>query len=179
MAALDKKIIRKNILTARKNMVVNEVEDKSQLIFDRIINESLLYDCNVVGIYCDIQNEVQTKQLILTCLAMDKVVALPRVIGDTMEFYQIKSLEELELGSFNVMEPIGSNLITSIDLLFVPVVAFTKKRDRIGYGKGFYDKYLSKKCKTIGLAYEFQKVSFEAETHDKPLDYIITESNIY
>ena len=93
--------------------------------------------------------------------------------------------DPLHVNKFGILEPNNSNKNIIPDLVMVPLVAFDKKLNRIGYGKGFYDKSLKKisknKKKTIflGIAFSFQKISFvPAEKHDIKLDYIFTEQGI-
>ena len=105
-----------------------------------------------------------------------------------MDAYEILDLEkETTKGSFGILEPINEvvedkRLIKpeEIDLVIVPGVAFDKNMNRIGFGGGFYDRYLSllkSSCKKVGLAYQFQIVEkIETEEHDMKVDMIVTES---
>ena len=99
-----------------------------------------------------------------------------------MNFFEWSQKDPFEINSYGIPEPI-SNKVIYPDIILVPLVAFDKYLNRIGYGGGFYDRYLKKikkrkKILTIGLAYSFQRVKkIEAEQNDIKLDFIITEKN--
>ena len=99
-----------------------------------------------------------------------------------MNFFQWSTKDPLEINDYGIPEPI-SNVVKSPNILLVPLVAFDNKRNRIGYGGGFYDRYIKKlrkkkKIVAIGLAYSFQKVKkIPNNYHDVKLDFIITEKN--
>ena len=97
-----------------------------------------------------------------------------------MDFYEIHSLNDLKEGHFHILEPTTQLLIkpNQIDLMIVPMLAFDSNNHRVGYGKGYYDRYLS--CEfnryKIGLAFSFQQVSYiPIDQFDLPLDEIIQE----
>ena len=102
----------------------------------------------------------------------------------SMSFYRWKKLDILHINKYGIPEPIKSNKVTPAVVL-VPLLAFDKKKNRVGYGKGFYDKFLNKnlnfqkKILTIGIAFSFQKHhKIQATNNDFQLDYIITEKGI-
>ena len=109
-----------------------------------------------------------------------KTFVLPRIKGKNLELYIITNLKHTEKGKFNIPEPI-KNLPKikpgAVDLLLIPGVVFAENGNRIGYGKGFYDRLLKKiTCPKIGIAYEFQIVkNIAGEAHDIQMDMIITE----
>ena len=114
-----------------------------------------------------------------------KRIYYPRVSGNKMSFYRVRSLDELNCGSFNIKEPDMTKEYTQADgraLMIVPGLAFSDTGYRIGYGKGFYDRYLSSFTKrdtvmAVGVGYDFQLLSsmtFEDE-YDVPLDGVITD----
>ena len=97
-----------------------------------------------------------------------------------MDFFQWSSNDPLSINKYGIPEPISDKIIYP-DILLVPIVAFDKNLNRIGYGGGFYDRYLEKisqikKCITIGLAFSHQKVNkIKVENFDRKLDLILTE----
>ena len=104
---------------------------------------------------------------------------------NSMHFYPWKKNEILSVNKFGLLEPIKSNFLTP-DLMIIPIVAFDKDKFRLGYGKGFYDRYLTKYLKkfknilTIGVAFSFQKHhKLPTDKNDVKLDYILTEEGIY
>ena len=105
--------------------------------------------------------EVETLSLIQELLKT-KRVCVPKVNQDTMDFYEIDSLDDLKEGYFHVLEPTTTALILpeDIDCMLVPMLAFDKQKYRVGYGKGFYDKYFARGYHgyKLGLAFSFQYV---------------------
>ncbi len=131
-------------------------------------------------VYVSSGSEVNTHQLIRDLLERGLLVAVPRVIsGDEMIAQQIRSFEELHLGLFGFLEPpIGEAHHGGIDVCICPGVAFTERGDRLGSGRGFYDRYLAAHPPrlAIGLAFELQLVAqLPMEAHDRRMDYIVTE----
>ena len=129
----------------------------------------------VVALFAPLWDEVQLQGL-ADCLSCR--VVLPRVEGDDMEFFDYTPTD-LKEGSFGIMEPQGSTPCPArdIDLMVVPGVAFTKEGGRLGRGKGFYDRYLSREgfrgfC--IGVGYKHQLLdSLPTEPHDRQMDMVI------
>ena len=157
-----------------------EYKTKSKAIVKTLLSSSFFDKTKPLGLYASMNQEVETWELISLLLEENIKIALPRVDGKKMEFYYIKSLDELTLGTFGVMEPNHHHIATDLNLLVTPLVAFNEDKGRIGYGKGYYDGYIERYHPlTIGLAFDLQKEKFEVEAHDQPLDYIITETNIY
>ena len=137
-----------------------------------------------IFLYTSYKNEVGTKKLIQKLLSMGKKVALPRVREKEMDFFLIRSWEELVLGYQGILEPDGAGQIvvpTKNDVMLLPGVVFDHKGNRIGYGGGYYDKYLDQQKENlpclIGLGYEMQLFSdiIPTEPQDKSLDFIVTE----
>lgn len=156
------------------------VSSASSLICEKCKPLLEAYSC--IGIYVGVSNEVATAELIEWCLTQHKKVCCPRVHGDTMDFYEIKSLDDLKQGGYGLLEPMGSVPIKPKELtcMVMPLVGFNESCQRIGQGKGYYDKYLKQcECLKIGLAFEWQKIDFKAEAHDIDVDLIITESHVY
>lgn len=122
---------------------------------------------------------MDTIKLIEYSLEIEKQVAVPKCEGDIIRFYQIKSIEELKEGAFGVLEPDNNNLVTNFEnsICFVPGVCFDKENNRLGYGKGYYDRFLSNYEELkIGLAYkECLCDKIEVDKYDVKLDKIIME----
>ena len=140
-----------------------------------------------VDIFADriiqIREFAMTRDLIEKALEMGKTVAVPRVEGDDMVYYEIKDFSTLKSGYFGIMEPDGGKVCTREEgFLLVPGVAFDSARHRVGYGKGFYDRFLAAHpgFTTVAAAFEFQlfdAVPFE-ETDILP-QMLVTEQKIY
>lgn len=178
---MDKKEIRNHIKVIKKSKNDRYLFNASVLINHQLFEHEWFKNAKMIGFYVSKDDEVETILAIEEALKK-KRIATPKVEGDIMNFYRIRSLSDLDMGSFQVFEPTTPFITKSkkMDLMIVPVVAFNRKKYRVGYGKGFYDKYLKDyKGHTIGLAFSFQEVdeNFEEE-YDIPLDCIITEKEI-
>ena len=132
-------------------------------------------------LYKALPDELSTEPL-LTEWSQAKQLFLPRVNGDILEIlpYDKNALSE---GSFHIKEPIGSDIvdINKIDIVIVPGIAFDKNGNRVGRGKGYYDRLLqSSTTLKIGVCYDFQLLkSIECEPHDIKMDIIVTDKQIY
>ena len=150
----------RSLLLVKRNKIKNK-EEKSSLITEKIINDSWYKDAKVVALYKSLQSEVDTTNLIKDCFEKGKVVLLPKIENDLMNFYKVDEDEILFKSSFGVEEPLGKseklNKPDEIDLMIVPGVGFDKENNRIGFGKGYYDKYLQNlNIKTIGICFKEQ-----------------------
>ncbi|MBD3328785.1 5-formyltetrahydrofolate cyclo-ligase [Candidatus Peregrinibacteria bacterium] len=179
-----KKEIRRSILYKRTKQDPNDKKPKDESIINKISADPLFQQAKEILSYMPIHGEVDLVPLIDKF--PDKDFILPRVDMGTndLKLYKINDLDDVEKGSFDVMEPrtdLEQIPPEKIDLVFVPAVAYDKKGHRIGYGGGFYDKILKKiRARKIGVAYEFQIIDeAPVEEHDVPVDEVITESNIY
>lgn len=149
----------------------------SQLIEQQVIQHPLYQKSKMIGIYVSLPMEVNTIHLIQEALKTH-CVCVPKVEGTIMNFYEINSLDDLKEGSFHVLEPITDAYISpqKIDLMIVPLLAYDQELYRVGYGKGFYDKYFARDfCGyKLGLAFDFQYVEhIDRDQYDYPLDEII------
>lgn len=175
-----KRELRSRILKIRDGLSAEYIDVKSSLIADKLKrNKSFIEEDNIL-IYVNYGSEVVTENLITYCISECKTVACPRVIGDgQMQFYKINSLDDLEKGYRGILEPkITEVCEPDSALVIIPGVAFDKKGYRIGYGKGFYDRYLNEheNYKTIALAYSCQIVDeLSKEEHDIKMMQIITD----
>lgn len=170
-----KNILRKELIAKRKNLSPSFVEEYSQKIIQKILQMPDFEKFKRIGIYYPIQNEVN----LLRLFEGTKQICLPRVLGMDMDFFWVEDpKKDLHLGSFKVMEP-NENLTkvdkNSMDVIFVPLVGINPKKYRIGYGKGFYDRYLKDFLgQKIGVCYPFQIVDedFQEEFDVMLDDYI-------
>ncbi|MDE7453774.1 MAG: 5-formyltetrahydrofolate cyclo-ligase [Clostridia bacterium] len=134
--------------------------------------------CESFFIYNSFSTEADTKGIIAELLEAGKKVYLPRVDGDKMVAVPYG---ETRVGAFGIEEPVGKPYKGKIDVTVIPLLAVNEKGFRIGYGKGFYDRYLKKdkRTKKVGLGYSFQIESFEEDGWDIPLDLFVCEKGIY
>lgn len=178
-----KSAIRKRILAERAALLQSEWERGTQLITGRLAALPAFREARAVYTYVDAKNEVGTRALIEHCLALGKKTAVPKVMGRRMAFYEIAGLDELRPAAFGLLEPVGGREASDGDALFiVPGVAFDKECHRIGYGGGYYDRYLAARprAKTIALAFSFQVLpEIPSEPHDLCPRMLITERETY
>lgn len=178
-----KKDIRKRVLAIRENLTDKEWEENSRQIYDKVTSHPFFLQANTIYCYIDYRREVATRAVIEYAWKLGKKVAVPKVVGDEMHFCEIKSFEELECGYKGIQEP-KSQISANDDeaLVIMPGAAFDISCHRIGYGKGYYDKYLHvhPKQKTIGIAFELQMLEkVPSEEYDVCPDIIITEEKTY
>lgn len=170
--------IRKNVLEARKN--VDDREKKDFLIASSLMSQKFYKEAKTIMVYISYNGEVDTHRLIEKMLSDEKKLCAPKCISkEIMESRAFDSLDDLCVGAYGILEPEGE-IVKDIDLVIVPGVAFNEDLHRIGYGAGYYDRFLGFfSGVTCGLFYEIQKNDFKHDKNDKQLDYIITEKNIY
>ena len=179
--------LRKRVLNVRNNMSKEDVKKNSNAIMDKITSLDIYKQSKVVFIYMDFKNEVMTSNLIKRMLSEKKRVVIPYTdsINTVLIPSEITKESDLKQNSFGYYEPksILPVNIEEIDLVIVPGVVFDKNLNRIGFGKGYYDKILNRlkpSAKKIALAHDFQVLEdIPAEEHDVKMDMIITEKNIY
>jgi 5-formyltetrahydrofolate cyclo-ligase len=180
-----KNTIRKQILDIRNKLSNENVACLSKSIFLNLIETSFFYHSNHVVVYLDFKHEVNTDIIINHCILHNKKVYVPICIPETHEICisRITNLDELQSGYFGIREPKSEYIRLSdsslIDLVLVPGVAFDSDGNRIGFGAGYYDRFmkrLSPMAVKAALAYSFQVVDMiPSDEYDIPVDYIITE----
>ena len=176
MTLPDKRAIRKAVRAKIAELTTEEKKSLSAQIFSKIEHLPAIEEASVVALYVSLADEPITDEII-EHLSQKKRVVVPRIEGEEMNFYDIA--EGLQKGAFGIMEPIAEKPIEpdEIDVMIVPGVAFTREGLRCGRGKGFYDKYLSRKgfrAYTIGVCYPCQIVNeLPTEEHDKAIQLII------
>lgn len=191
--SLEKNALRQEFLRAREGLAKTDVDQKSALIIEKLVALNEYKKCNVIMCYVNFKNEVITQKLIIDSMAAGKKVVVPAVMHHSSEggkeiiACEIKDFErDLEPGTFGILEPkknkIGIIEPEKIDFIVVPGVVFDSSKNRIGYGAGYYDRFLSKTrrgCIKAGLAFEMQIASrIPAEEWDVSLDLIVTEERI-
>ena len=180
--------LRKRYITARKTLSSNDHFSKSRFISSRLINTKAYLDADIIHCYVSIsrQNEVATRNLIEHMLSEGKKVVVPKMEsqGRLSHFY-IRGLEELTENRWGVAEPalVDQNTakVENFDLIIVPMVCGDRYKNRLGYGKGFYDRFLEGVSATkIGFLFDLQLYDEKLPTDkfDVQLDMLITESKI-
>lgn len=169
------------MLERRNGLDSGEIARLSRRIQELVTSSKEFKSAKVVGAYYAFGSEVRTDLILEKSKALGKKVALPSVEGESLAFYELSSGRYLVKGRFGIMEPLPYGPVDKIDMLIVPGIAFDKKGYRLGYGKGYYDKFLAKKnVFSVGLAYSFQLLeSLPRGGYDKRLDIIATEERIH
>lgn len=178
-----KKRIRQSYIQKRNNLNLNFILDVSERICEQILSQFPLEDAQTIALYYPFNQEVNVLPIIEALLQKNKRVVLPKVLSKTtMGFFEISHLEDVEVSAFGVKEPISTVEVPvhTIDWMFIPGVAFNPDCYRLGYGAGYYDRFLQHaSIKTVGVAYDFQITDeFIPEAHDVPLMYVITENRL-
>lgn len=181
----EKNLIRKQMKQLRADMTRTERFEKSMQIFEQLITVPEFKRADRIYTYVSMDNEIDTIMFIDYSLSLEKRVFVPRVSGKDMEFYEISDISELNPGYMGIYEPDINGKepdYSRTGFMCMPGLAFDKSYNRIGYGGGFYDRYLSveNKLYKAALAYEAQLLeSIPAQDGDVRPDMIVTEENIY
>ncbi len=182
---MPKRSIRSDLLARRKHLAAETCLSLSLQIQRYLLQTLEFQSAAVVALYSPVLNEVFTEEILREALAVGKQVLYPRVRGCELEFVRVAAAHELVPGSFGVLEPTGSDTLTSgqLDMVVVPGVGFDRRGGRLGYGKGYYDRGLSVSGRPgclVGLCFELQLLeTLPAESHDVKMDVLITEQGRY
>ena len=178
-----KRDIRKRVLSYRDSLDKKEWEENSRKIQDCVVTHPFFLESNTIYCYIDYRNEVGTESIMKKAWQLGKRVAVPKVEGEEMNFYYISDLSDLNEGYRGIPEPDVKFPANDVHaLVIMPGVAFDRNRNRIGYGKGFYDKFMDKhpSFHSIALAFECQILdTIDAEMFDYRPEVLITEENVY
>lgn len=158
-----------------------------------LLDEGILQNCRAFSwyqeadtllLYVSMGGEPETRGIIADALRSGKCVALPRCsAAGEMEFFCIRTMEDLRPGAYNIPEPTGDRIpdLTQRTLCLVPGVAFSQNGQRLGQGGGYYDRYLEQhpQLRTAGICYTcLMQESIPCETHDRRVDAVITERSV-
>ena len=179
---MNKKEIRKNILEKRKKFYLNRsffFKKKLMKLFKKIPKNK------VVGAYYPFNYEVDILETLSLLEKLTFKISLPKIKkNNQMNFYSWTFKEPMSINKHGIPEPV-SEKIKYPDVLLIPLVAFDNNLNRLGYGGGYYDRYLSKLKKKknimkIGIAFSFQKIKkIPINNYDIKLDYVLTEKKLY
>jgi 5-formyltetrahydrofolate cyclo-ligase len=177
-----KQHIRKQIFEKRREHTDAQIEAMSHRITDQVASLREFQNAERILAYADYNHEVRTCYLIEEAWRQGKTVAVPKVEGSEMNFYILTDFDQLKPGYFKIPEPVGGEMAEWEDaLMLMPGVAFDTSCNRIGYGGGFYDRYLEKhpSVTRLALAFDFQILE---EVPTEPTDIlphlVVTENRI-
>jgi len=175
-----KAALRKKMLEKREALGNEGVAVMSRSIMGRLLSHERFQEAKTVAFYIPKGKEVDTRPMIERALEMGKEVLVP-VTNHKIQFYRFRSFEDLKAGKFGILEPAKHDAPHNVPhLVVVPGVSFGLCMHRLGYGKGYYDDYLSRSpAYRIGICYDFQVVE-KLPKHDKDerMDEIITDKRI-
>lgn len=188
-----KKALRKEMLAERKAMPAEDVAVKSHAMFERWRNRFSLKKVGFFHIFQSIpaRNEVETREFIDFVWQRHPqvylVVPVVDPITQTLRHAMVHDNLEMRPNKFGIPEPyMAVDFVhpVQMDMVIVPLLAFDERGQRLGYGAGYYDRFLAltrPTCIKIGLCFEsgHQSTELPSESHDIPLDFVVTESNIY
>lgn len=183
-----KSAIRKEIVPQRRSISHREMMEKSAIIQKLLLELAEYEESESIGLYACIKNEVSTDIIFKQAFEDGKKILFPQIKIEEkgLEFVPVQNLEELVLGPFGILSPpYKENVVRipeEIELLVIPGVAYDLKGGRLGYGGGFYDRYLQKLVKrpfVVAPAYEFQILDeIPVCPHDVKVDIIVTERRV-
>lgn len=175
-----KQAIRKQIFVARKSITDEQADSWSKEITERVLKLPAFQKAERILAYADYNHEVMTGYLIKKAWEMGKQVAVPKVVGKDMVFYRLTSFATLAPGYYGIPEPVAGEIVDWFEaLMIMPGVAFDRNFHRVGYGGGFYDRFLEKHPQIIraAVAFSFQMVpEVPVESTDIFPQYIVTEN---
>ena len=186
---MSKERVRKETLELRKAISTEELVKKSKDVAEKLFSTELYKNANTIMAYVDFRNEVKTEKIIKTAIADGKRIVIPISVIATRQLILSEIINydiELESGAYGILEPRADYIRevdpSLVDLVLVPGVAFDERGFRIGYGGGYYDRFLDRvrpETAKIALAVEVQMVEYAFEdSHDIAVDMIITEDKI-
>jgi len=175
---IQKSALRKHLLEKRDATSAELRNILSEKIHENLKKISSYTNSQNIACYFPIGSEVNTHDIMLNILKQGKNLLLPRAVDNNIQFYIVSNLEKLERGSFEIMEPKDScEKAKKIDCVLIPTVGVSKLGVRLGYGHGYYDRFLSSiDAVKISLTYSKQIVkSIPSDSHDIKIDWIVTE----
>ncbi len=181
-----KKNVRTQMLDKRSCLDESERIHKGAAAQALLLGLEQFRAARILALYAPTRHEIDTTVIHHAAMAAHKCLAYPRVEQEQLRFFRVKSLAELVVGRFGILEPPPGSLEISpveLELLLVPGVAFDRRGFRLGYGRGFYDRFLAGSCFTgtkVGFAYDFQLLDcLPVERHDQPVDLLVTDLVVY
>ena len=175
---MDKTALRKHIREQKRAMTSEQIQQKSRLLGEKLVQCEAYRRAKTIYGYLPYNQEVRTMPMLERALREGKRVAVPKVYGDTMRFLYLDDLSRVEKGYAGIPEPVDDGPVAEdpTALVLMPGLAFAPQGHRIGYGGGFYDKFLAQEPEnpTVALCYDFQVLpQLETEEFDVPVDLVI------
>ena len=180
MVAVDevsKEFLRNQALKKRLNII--DKKSREQIITDKILNNDQVITSKNILVYISLTNEVSTDYLVEKLFELGKNIYVPKVIDKNIKFCKLNKDDILQKGKFGILEPISNDELENFEnsVVIVPGLMFDKLGNRLGYGGGYYDRFLeNKKIYKIGICFkEFLEDYLESKSHDIKMDLLITD----
>ena len=175
---MDKKALRAEIRAKKRAMTAQEIEEKSAALAKAFYETAEYKNAKTIYGYLPYNQEVRTTQMLAHALADGKQVAVPKVYGDEMKFILLSDLSQVAKGYAGIPEPVADGPVAAdpTALVLMPGLAFDPEGHRLGYGGGFYDKFLAAEPdhSTLALCYDFQMLPhLDTESYDIPVDRVL------
>lgn len=175
---MDKKELRRKIREQKRAMTPAQIEEKSLRLGELFFETEQYRNAKTIYGYLPYNQEVRTVFMLERAIADGKKVAVPKVYGEEMLFIYMTDLRLVEKSDFGIPEPIADGPVADdpTALVLMPGLAFDPEGNRMGYGGGFYDKFLEKEPNhpTVALCYDFQMLPhLETQAHDIPVDLVL------
>lgn len=188
---MDSRTLRKETLSRRDSLSISEQQSHSARIMERVVNLQQFKSASIICMYVDFRSEVKTRPLIQHILQAGKTLVLPVTLVREKDLLVVSITDpenELAPGYCSIPEPIVAirekQVVSpdTLDMIFLPGSVFDEQGGRMGYGGGYYDRFVSMKAPQayrVGLCYELQMVQqAPLQAHDEGMDCIVTEENI-
>ncbi|MBN3490998.1 5-formyltetrahydrofolate cyclo-ligase [Acholeplasma equirhinis] len=171
---MDKKTLRKQILEKRSALTDARKKEAASKVIEKLCEDEHFLKADFVGLFYPANGEMDLMEIISRF--PDKIFALPKTVNDKVMYLQYDQFTQLKHASFGIYEPqFGFDITAKLEVILVPCLGITKNFYRLGYGKGYFDKFFKNRLEVykIGIIYEDEVVDFEPETYDIPMnDYI-------
>lgn len=176
---MDKSDLRRELALRRDSVPEAEREGLARAAALQVARIPEWGAARVVGLYAPIRSEISTRPLLELAAREGKSVAAPRIVGDDLEYHLVASFETLKPGTFGVPEPEPAAKVEP-QVVVVPGLAFDTSGARLGYGRGYFDRLLTRfPGLSVGLAFDFQVLArLPQDAHDVPVDVIATEARL-
>jgi 5-formyltetrahydrofolate cyclo-ligase len=178
-----KSVFRENVKTQRAQVPPEAAQEAATSLWTQLKEESFFQKAERVAAFCSVGTEIDTMPLLEGILKSSKKLYLPKTdkTKTLIEFHPVHDLKTLKSGPFDILEPPAGTALPpeEIDLILVPGLAFDNRGHRLGYGQGYYDRFLKllrPECFTLGVAYSFQIIDKTPDIeHDIPVNAVLTE----
>ena len=177
---MEKPVIREHMIQTLKQMPIKQKQQKETLILQLLFSSQIWQTAESVGVIRSLPFEFDTAAIFAKGFEQNKRIAVPKAQQQKLQFYHVEPTTRYEASAFGVEEPISEQEAHHLDLLIVPGLAFSKTGYRIGFGGGYYDRFLSAfDGKTVSLVFGEQfNDQWTPDVFDIPIDKIYTDSLI-